>query len=294
MNSPVPMYGGKGRLRKWIIKYFPKHDYYVEPFGGGAWMLFEKERSKIEVYNDLNHALYDFFNVISDTKKFKKFQRKISVLPSSRQLFNEYNNTWENETDDVDRITKWFYVMRHSFSGQFGSGWKHDIKSVSGKLPRTVVCWLSAIRNLDEVHKRLMSVSIENQDFRKILKTYNTNDYLCYADPPYYPDSRKTTNNYKHELSTKDHEELIDLLKQYNGMVVLSGYVNDLYKTLENDGWEREDYVTVCHASLKSGVGDGHESHKRTESIWLNPSLIAKLISDKSNLINMDRENKNA
>ena len=32
--------GGKKFQAKWISNYFPKHDTYVEPFGGAFWVYF--------------------------------------------------------------------------------------------------------------------------------------------------------------------------------------------------------------------------------------------------------------
>jgi site-specific DNA-adenine methylase len=43
MVGPLPYIGGKHRLAKQIIELFPKHTTYVEPFAGGAQLLFHKE-----------------------------------------------------------------------------------------------------------------------------------------------------------------------------------------------------------------------------------------------------------
>ena len=40
--SPVAWYGGKSRLSAWIAGLLPRHDTYIEAFGGGASVLFTK------------------------------------------------------------------------------------------------------------------------------------------------------------------------------------------------------------------------------------------------------------
>lgn len=54
MNSPIKYYGGKSYMTDIIISHFPKdYSVYIEGFGGGASVLFAKERDKLEIYNDL-------------------------------------------------------------------------------------------------------------------------------------------------------------------------------------------------------------------------------------------------
>src|SRR5262249_17923182 len=61
--GPIPYIGGKNKIAKAIIKFFPKHQTYVEPFAGGAQVFFHKEPSKVEVLNDLYGEVVNFFRV---------------------------------------------------------------------------------------------------------------------------------------------------------------------------------------------------------------------------------------
>ena len=63
VRSPLSYIGGKNRLAKRIIEIFPKHTTYVEAFAGGAQVLFHKEPSAVEVLNDLDGEIVNFFRV---------------------------------------------------------------------------------------------------------------------------------------------------------------------------------------------------------------------------------------
>jgi len=59
-----------------LLPLIPKHHTYVEVFGGAANLLLAKEPSAVEVYNDIDSGLVNFFRVIRDKDKFKRFMSK--------------------------------------------------------------------------------------------------------------------------------------------------------------------------------------------------------------------------
>ena len=63
MIGPLAYIGGKNRLANQIIALLPEHTTYVEPFAGGAQVFFHKQPSKVEVLNDLDFEIVNFFRV---------------------------------------------------------------------------------------------------------------------------------------------------------------------------------------------------------------------------------------
>lgn len=63
MIGPLCYIGGKRAIAKQIIETFPEHTTYVEPFAGGAQVFFRKEPSKVEVLNDLDQDIVNFYRV---------------------------------------------------------------------------------------------------------------------------------------------------------------------------------------------------------------------------------------
>lgn len=275
MRSPIWWFGGKGNLVKKLLQHILKHKIYVEVFGGGGSLLFAKEPSPVEVYNDIDKDLVNFFRVLRDPEKFKEFHRLVSLTPYSRAEYYYCRDTWQDCKDEVERVYRWYVVTRMSFGGDFGGGWGYVVTKSCRGMSQAVSNWLSIIDLLPEIHQRIMRVQIECDDFRNIIPRYDTSDTFFYLDPPYMSETRKS-GGYKHEMTTGDHEELVDMILQVRGKVMLSGYANPIYKKLEKAGWRRVDYQTACHAAGRTrqtgilGEEAATRMQPRVESIWLN------------------------
>lgn len=63
---------------------------------------------------------------------------------------------------------------------------------------------------------------------------------------------------YKHEMSDKDHEELLQILVRHPGKILLSGYDNSLYNDMLRD-WKKVQKSTTVEGG-----------RKRTETLWMN------------------------
>ena len=278
VRSPILWFGGKGLMTAKIVPILEQipHRYYCEPFGGGMSILLAKRPKPVETYNDLNFALCDFFSVLADPDLFSQFYRRVEALPYSRQFYNEYRVTWQNEQDRIVRVAKWFLVARQSFSGLFGCSWSSAVTGSGRGMAMTCARWLSCIEMLPQIHRRLQRVQIENVDFRTILDRYDTKDTLFYLDPPYVTETRRG-GKYEYEMTAQDYQDLIALLLILKGKAVLSGYVHETYQPLEQAGWTRTDWFTSCFATGRTrnsnlqGKGAASKHQVRVESLWISP-----------------------
>lgn len=288
-RSPIVWLGGKGLLKtkNFILENMPPHDKYVEPFGGGASILIAKRPVSVEVYNDLNSGLVNFFKTVSNEETFQKFYERVNKLPVSRGLFKEFCQNWHLSSDPIEQALRWFTVARQSFGGMFGSSWAISVNSSNSGMSMNVASWLSSIKGLPEVHSRMQRVTIENSDWRNILKSYNGKGWLAYCDPPYVAETRKA-GNYKHELDNKDHKELVDTFLKYDGAIMLSGYDTPLYKPLIDAGWNKKELSVVCTAAGRTrasglqGNGKVSEEQKRVEVLWRNPEAMRRIEEEKN------------
>jgi DNA adenine methylase len=281
MRSPVVWFGGKGNMVRKILPLFPEHHTYVEPFGGGASLLFAKRPSSVEVYNDLNSGLVQFFRVIRDEEKFAKFHRLVSLTPYAREEYNYCRENWESQEDDVMRAYMWYVVARWSFSGKFGESFGTSVTHSVNGMVSSCARWLSTIELLPQIHTRITRVQIERQDFRTILDRYDTPGTLFYCDPPYVQETRMA-HRYKHEMTEGDHRDFVNLLLGLQGMAIVSGYAHPIYSPLDNAGWARRDFETACSAAARTratgilGKGAALEKQKRTETVWCSPNCGAR------------------
>ncbi len=280
-RAPFPWFGGKGapKIKNKLLELLPPHTNYVEPFGGGASILISKEPVDVEVYNDVNRGVVNFFRVISDVEMFGKFMARASLHPVSRELYEEYLRSWAGIHDPVEQAVRWYVVIRQCFGGQFGNHWGTNVSSSNRGMAANCSNWINSFDNLPKVHERMQRVQIECDDWRCVLKRYSGSGWLAYCDPPYVAGVRKA-GGYDHELKNEDHEELIQALLKYDGAVMLSGYDNELYKPLKAAKWNLQTVDVVCSAAGRTrtnkllGEGASKRAQKRVECIWRNPEAM--------------------
>src|SRR5271154_1609481 len=85
LRPPVKWYGGKRYLASKIIKLFPPHRVYLEPFGGGASVLLNKPPCDVETYNDLDQRISRLFLVLRE--QGEEFVKRMRFLPYSQVEF---------------------------------------------------------------------------------------------------------------------------------------------------------------------------------------------------------------
>lgn len=272
-RSPVRWVGGKFFLLPHILPRIPPHQVYVEVFGGAAHVLFAKKPSRIEVYNDLDDRLYNLFKVMRDPTMAQKLIAQVSLTPYARQ---EYEYAWyylrnipPSEKDPVEFARCFLVLIYQSFNGKVSHrcGWCYGVNSDTS--PKYAP-WNTLPDRLKEALIRLKNVYIEHDDFREIVKRYDSKDTFFYLDPPYVPETLGS-KYYACDLSTQDHQELTELLLSIKGSAMLSGYEHPVYQPLLDNGWS-------LYKIPRKVVSYDSKTNKQntldvTECLYLSPSI---------------------
>src|SRR3954451_23006941 len=115
MIGPLAYIGGKNRLAKKIISLLPEHTTYVEPFAGGAQVFFNKKPSRVEVLNDLNEDIVNFFRVCQS--HYEELIRCLRFAVASRRIHELLTETPTQILTDIQRAARFFYLQKNSFGG---------------------------------------------------------------------------------------------------------------------------------------------------------------------------------
>lgn len=263
---PVIRYhGGKFRLAQWVISHFPQHTCYTEVFGGAAGVLIQKPRAYAEVYNDLDGEIVNLFAVLRSEKNRTKLIEQLILTPYAR---DEFELAWEHSDDVVERARRIVIRAQMGF-GSAGAtkgktGFRIDTKRQYGTAQ---MLWAEFPHHLDQIGQRLQGVLIENRNAIRVLKDHDTPTTLHYVDPPYVHDTRyvgvKYGSFYRYEMDDLQHIELLKTLLKLEGMVVLSGYENDMYNDYLK-GWTKR--------SIQARIASHRGAGLRTECLWISPN----------------------
>lgn len=254
MKAVMKYPGSKWSLAKWIIDFFPEHHSYLEPFFGSGAVLFNKPRSNIETVNDLDGNVVNLFEWIR--KDPEKLAHAIYFTPYARQVYDDAFD--EVPADSFEKAVN-FYIrlnMGHGFRTNGEKvGWKNDVQGRERAYASQD--WCNLPEKIMQAAERLRGVQIENRPAVELIKRFNFENVLIYCDPPYVLETRHG-KQYRCEMSDMEHEELLKVLLQHKGLVLISGYDTELYRDMLCK-WERREntsYSQVCS--------------KKKEVLWMN------------------------
>jgi DNA adenine methylase len=276
--QPLKWWGGKHYLAKHIIALMPRHLHYVEPYAGGLAVLLEKDpfdRSKYwgkkcyeqgisEVANDIHRELTNFWRVLQREDPFVVFQRRVEATPFSQVEWEEAEAR-QHPTDDLDveAAVAFFIRCRQSRAGGFKDFATLSRNRTRRQMSEQASAWWTCVEGLPAVSARLRRVVILNQPALDVIRREDGPRTLFYLDPPYLHETRATPGTYQHEMTTAEHRELLTVIRQCTGKVMLSGYPNSFYDN-ELDGWRRQDF------SIDNKAAGGKAKRKMTEALWMN------------------------
>lgn len=246
-------YGGKWQIAPWILSFFPPHLVYVEPYGGAASVLLQKQPSAGEIYNDLDGEIVNLFRVVR--QKGKLLKKRLWATPYSRQELQQAYKASRSPVEQARRTVIKSFMGHGSDSIFRQSGFRNHIKNGYGV--NSGPEWVNYINNLEAIVERLRAVVIENRPALQVIEQYSRPDTLFYVDPPYVKATRAHSDRYRMEIDDAEHTKLARVLKATPAKVIVSGYNCELYDKLYA-GWHKESKAVKIKGA------------DRTENIWMN------------------------
>lgn len=269
LTPPLKWHGGKHYLAPKIVAMMPKHTHYVEPyFGGGAVLLAKNPNGVSEVVNDIHYDLSNFWMVLADELLFPVFKRAVEVIPFSEVVYDEVTTSrgWPGTRHPkVKSAVEFFVRCRQSMSGRMDSFAPLTRNRVRRGMNEQVSAWLNSIEGLPAVHKRMIRVAILSKDALKVIKQQDGPKTLYYLDPPYLSETRASKNVYAHEMTVKQHKELLMTLNDIKGKFMLSGYRNKMY-----DEWAYQSGFNSKEFNLPNNSAGGKSKRRMIETLWYN------------------------
>jgi len=211
--------GNKKMIAKDIIKHFPEHRTYIEPFFGAGGLYFNKPKAQYNILNDLDSDVYNLYNVLQQEPE--KFRTSILDLMETQDLYKYWIK--HKETEPIKKAIRFIYLSNWGYLGRMGC---MSLQTSCNK--KQLI-----LERLDITIEALKHIQITNLDCIKMLKSIcfkgivDVEKSFVYCDPPYI----NTENNYSNSFSETNLIELLEKLIDMKVKFAISEFKND--KTLE-------------------------------------------------------------
>ncbi|MEM0155900.1 MAG: DNA adenine methylase [Thermoplasmataceae archaeon] len=193
---------------------------FVDVFGGSGTMALNLPTKRI-VYNDINLRLVEMFRSIQLNPEviYAGLKREIAKLDVGHKYVRYYissetvgvvNNRKSIHESEIKRALDTILTYSKSFGGEGETYATSHEKSVVPYLAKT-------IGEFGKISERVRLWTLEDLDFREIIRKYDSSGTLFYLDPP-YPGKRW----YEASFSDIDYRDLSAALGSIEGNYVMN------------------------------------------------------------------------
>lgn len=246
IKPPFSYYGGKQKLCSTILPLIPEHVLYCEPFLGGAAVFWAKEPSGVEVLNDTNRELINFYRTVQTD--FAALEQEIRISLHSRDLHRKATviNANPDMFNEIKRAWAVWMLNNQSFASKMSGPWGYDKSknSTSKKIANKRGSFTEGYAI------RLQNVQLECADALYIIRSRDAAASFFYCDPPYYNSNCGHYDGY----TIEDFEMLLKCLSGIQGKFLLSSYPSDVLKDYSKRfKWHSKSIEQKVSINAKSG-----------------------------------------
>lgn len=260
----VKWVGGKRQLLRQFreLGLYPPESFnpvtntYYEPFVGGGAVFFDLLPKNAEL-SDLNKELVITYNVIKNN--VDELVESLKKHIYDKEYYLEVRAKKVEGLSDIEVASRFIFLNRTGFNGLYRVNKSGQFNVPFGRYNNPVIC---DEENLRRVSDALQGVVITHQDYKNVLKTAKSGDFV-YLDPPYYPiNATSSFTSYTAEgFLEKEQTELRDTfvkLHKKGCFVMLSNsdtpFINELYSGLDGIIVNK---ITAGRAINSKGSGRG-------------------------------------
>ena len=220
----APWVGGKRALSRRLVEMIGRvpHRRYAEPFVGMGGVFFRRNlRPRVEIINDISEDVTTLFRVLQ--RHYQAFLDMIRWQLSSRAEFARLMKVDPTTLTDLERAARFLYLQRLTFGGKV-DGRTFGVDATNGARFNLT----KLVPMLEDVHDRLVGVTIERLPYQQFITRYDSPETLFYLDPPYWG----TEDYYGPGLfSEADYGALRGLLEALEGSFIMT--INDCPQSRE-------------------------------------------------------------
>jgi DNA adenine methylase len=262
MKPIIAYYGGKQRIASRIVDVICTipHKVYVEPFAGGASVMFAKGKpipnnhdDYRECVNDSDERIVTLYRVCQEQKE--DLLHLLHHTPYSQAEHRRAHAIMRAPHEYTPLRVAWAVVVqtRQSFANSIGKGWGTGVKTKNH-----AQTWATYLQWLPAILERFSGVYVSCEDAIRCIQRWDSPDTLFYCDPP-YPD---TNQGHYSGYTLEDWHALCDVLDACQGSYILSNYP----QTTEPASAQRRVEIQAVMSAENSKT---RTNNQRTECLWV-------------------------